>query len=433
MAPDLRQRFERLLLDLPQWERESERRALLGFLRDHEIWDDLDLTGSAASAAVRLLDLHDKHGPEPFRALLAGLREALRSHPERCDEIAALEAEFRSRAVERRRERWSGTPYRGLAYFDRRHAPIFFGREAEVNALIRTMTETEQGRRFTVVFGASGSGKSSLVRAGLWARLAAGQVPELPGSERWLVSVMTPLEMGSPAASLRASLVRALQEHDGFEDKLDAAAAVDQGPLAELAERLLPPGDARWLLILDQMEELFAAEQREAAADFLDRLIEGTRPRGAREPSRFQVLATLRADFFHYCLGHPPLKRAVGRDGGTFLLSAPGRLALERMVSGPITEVELPKRWTLDPALPPAMAADAERHPGGLALMAFALRELYDRCEPKRRMDLETYRGEAFGGLSGAIARRADSTLEELGEGGAAVLERVFARLVRVN
>jgi hypothetical protein len=335
MPPEMRQGLERLLLRHPLWEREVERRALLGALREQEIWDDLDLAGSAATAAVRLLDLYDKHGPEPFRVILSALRDG-QTDPAYLKEIGALETALHSRQAQRRRVTWKDAPYRGLAYFDRRHAPIFFGREAELEKLIGALTTTEQGQRFTVVVGASGSGKSSLVRAGLWARLAGGQVPELPGSERWLISAMIPREMGDPAASLRASLVRAMQEQDGFEDKRELAARAGEGSLAELAERLLPPGDARWLLILDQMEELFAPEQRQAGADFLDRLLEGAKP------SRFQVVATLRADFFHYCLDHPPLKRAVGRDGGQFLLGAPGRLALERMVSGPITEVDLP-------------------------------------------------------------------------------------------
>ncbi len=408
MPPDIRQRLERLLVAHPLWAREAERRSLLGILRDREIWDDLALEGSAAVSAGRFLDLSAKHGPEPFRMLLTALRDG-QTNPESIKEIDALAAALRTGEGVRPRVAWKSEPYRGLHYFDLRHAPIFFGRDAEVDKLIQTLTTTGQGRRFTVVVGASGSGKSSLVRAGLWARLAGGGIPELPGSERWLIGAMTPLEAGTPAASLRTSLMRAMQEQDGFEDKRDLAAGVDQGSLAELAALLLPPGDARWLLILDQMEELFAPEQKQQGADFIDRLIEGTQPRASGEPSRFQVVATLRADFFHYCVEHPPLKRAVGRGGGTFLLGAPGRLALERMVSGPINEVDLPKRWTLDPALPPAMAADAERQSGGLALMAFALRELYDRCAPNRRMDLETYAGEAFGGLSGAIARSADA------------------------
>jgi formylglycine-generating enzyme required for sulfatase activity len=433
MPPDLQRRFNEFLLRLPQWEREDERRALATILRGHEIWDHLDLTGCAASAAGRLLLLYDTYGPPPYLLLLSALRDAHGSHPEHLRELDALEAALRSCQPKRPRERWDGVPYRGLSYFDRRHAPIFFGREAELAALIRNLTTTAQGRSFTVVVGASGSGKSSLVRAGLWARLAAGRVPELPGSERWLISAMTPLEMGHPEASLRASLLRAVQDRDGFEDKREIATGAGNASLAELAERLLPPGDARWLLILDQMEELFGLDQRQEGAAFLDSLIEGSRTRTSGDPSRFQVLATLRADFFHHCLSHPPLQRAVAREGGTFLLGPPSRLALERMIGGPITEVELPQSWILDPALPPAMAADAERDPGGLALMAFALRELYDRCQPSRRLDLETYRSQSFGGLGGAIARRADATLASLGEGCSAALQRVFARLVRVN
>jgi len=74
-----------------------------------------------------------------------------------------------------------------------------------------------------------------------------------------------------------------------------------------------------------------------------------------------------------------------------------------------------------------------ERHPGGLALMAFALRELYNACRESRRIDLATYRSEEFGGLGGVIARRAEATMASLGKEGHPALTRVFARLVRVS
>jgi len=197
MPPELRQRFERLLLDHTLWEQEGVRRARLGSLRAHEIWDDLDLKGSPAEAADKLLNLYGKHGPEPFLMVLSTLREG---RP-----IRTI-----SRTSTRSRLHWGrgghacpGTVCPTAAYTtcDLKHAPIFFGRDGEVDRLIRTLTTTEQGRRFAVVVGASGAGKSSLVRAGLWARLAAGQVPELPGSESWLISAMNPLELGGPEAS----------------------------------------------------------------------------------------------------------------------------------------------------------------------------------------------------------------------------------------
>jgi len=421
MSPDIRQRFESLLLSLPAWQYGAEeRRVAVKALRNHEIWDHLDLTGSAATAAVRLLDLFAEHGPEPFRALLSSLRDE--SVPGRDKEIEALDKALRVLGAQRVPARWNGVPYRGLSYFDREHAPIFFGREPEVDALIQTITTTEQGQRFCVVLGASGAGKSSLVRAGLWARLADSK-------DRWLISAMTPTEMGTPSLSLYASVVESLKKQDRVHDWPDLKRQFDGRPLVEFVDCLLPKAGERWLLILDQMEELFSSELRVESAPFLDRLLEAS-----RTSSRFQVVATLRADFFQACLApeYAPLTRVVSREGGQFLLRAPGRLALERMVSGPISSVELPAKWTMDPALPPAIAADAERHPGGLALMAFALRELYDLCTPQRRMDLETYRGEAFGGLSGCIARRANATMAAGGYSDA-VLYRIFASLVRAT
>lgn len=360
-----------------------------------------------------------------------------RSDADYLAEVDTLNRELRAREAQRRRGVWKDVPYRGLAYFDFRHAPIFFGREAEVEALIQKLTATEQGRQFLVVMGASGAGKSSLVRAGLWPRLDEGTVPALKGSDKWLIHAMTPLQFGNPEISLRVSLQHAINEKDGFEHKQDLVAELDSTRhLGEFAERLLPPaGEARWLLILDQLEELFAPQRNQESAQFLEWLLEGTRRGASRNASRFQVVATLRADFYHYCLepGFEPLKRAMSRDGGQFLLGAPGRLALERMVSGPLTELDLPQRWDLDPALPPEMAADAWQHPGGLALMAFALRELYEKCGARRKLDLATYRGSEFGGLGGAIARRANDTLGHFGDDKTRALQSVFTRLVSIN
>ncbi len=419
MTADLRQHLRQFLLKLPAWEIPRQRHTLVApILRGEPIWDDLDLFDDANTAVERLLSLFAKHGAGPYLVLLNGLRE-----PEgQNEEIDLLVDRLRAIRPARPRQVWTDAPYRGLAFFDLRHAPIFFGRESETEEILRKMTQS----CFTVVVGASGSGKSSLVRAGVWPRLAA--------TKQWFVQAMTPLEMDNPAASFRASFVSACKDQDGFESKRSLAKDLEHEPIASIADRLLPKGkDYRWLLILDQMEELFATGRKEAAAAWLDRLLEATRPLASGQPSRFQVLATLRSDLFHHILDHPPLKRAVGREGGQHLLSVPGRLDIERMVSGPLMELELPVPWALDAALPSSIALDAGREPGGLAVMAFALRELYDLCATRQRLDCETYHSAAFGGLSGAIARRAEETLNDLGEGSDKTLERVFIRLVRVQ
>lgn len=419
LTPDLAQRLQQILLALPQWELASKRHALVAdILRGHAIWEQLDLTGSKAEAAARLIDLYNAHGPEPYLLLLSGLRKLRDDLAKEIDELTTL---LRALRPPRPRHRWNHAPYPGLEYFSLNQAAIFFGRETEALDLHQLITQTEQGRRFCVVVGASGSGKSSLVRAGLW--------PILENERRWFVSVMKGLSYGDPFTSLRTSFIQACEEHHGFKSKDALSRWLETEPLNAFTERLLPDRNHRWLLILDQMEELFAKDTREQGALFLDRLLEATNT----TDSRFQVLATLRSDFFHHCLDHPPLHRALTRDGGHFLLGAPSRLALERMVTGPLTENDLPEPWTLDPALAPTIATDAGRHSGGLALMAFALSELYELSKRKRRLDTQTYHSDNFGGLAGAIARRAGKTMNLLGEDAEATLERVFARLVRVS
>ena len=437
MPPELRQRFEALLLSLPEWEREETRRALLNCLRPYRMWDHFDPGGTTADASERLFRLETKFGCEPFEALLGELRERYSIHPQRCEEIVCLREDLR-RLARRPMQSWHREPYLGLTYFDRSDAPIFFGRDTELAELVEALTGTEQGRRFLLVAGASGSGKSSLIRAGLWAGLEEGRIPQIPGSRHWLITAMIPGQMHSPTASLRAAFNDALRTKSKFRSKSDLAAKVEDEdePLNRLAEEVLgvnKAADARWLLIVDQLEELFTGEKRGEGARFLDRLIEATQPGQDGKPSRFQVIATLRSDFLGHCADHPPLRRVLNAVGGQFMLGAPNRVALERMVSGPIQELDLGTSWWLDPALAGTIATQAQQHPGGLALMAFALQELYNLCQPKLRLDVATYEGKEFGGLSGAIARRAEATLMEIPSRAVEALSRVFQRLVRVS
>ncbi len=439
MNAALRSRFERLLKDLPHWEKEDDRRSLLGqILRTHDVWDHLDLKGNSVVTASGLLDICEKD-PTSLCVLLGGLRDWFKTDAVRRPEIDFLYTQHCGPGSNGRpRARWDCAPYLGLNFFDREHAAIFFGRDQALQDLVTALTK-EQGQYFSVVLGASGAGKSSLVRAGLWAGLSQGRIKEMPGSRRWLITAMTPTELGDPTLALRACLQEGLKR-DPFRSQRDwksVLAPLKSASIRQLAEKVLEQSAAetRWLLILDQMEELFAAEMQAAGADFLDELIQATQP-----PSRLRVVATLRADFCHHCHAHPPLVRLMNRDGGTFHLGLPDRRSLEAMVRGPLTQVELvdengkPERdWYLDPDLPVTIASDADRHPGGLALMAFALRELYEKCKESRRMETAAYASDEFGGLGGAISRKAEATLRGLGGSQAdKALERVFARLVRV-
>ncbi len=324
---------------------------------------------------------------------------------------------------------WPYDPYPGLLAFDHWQAPIFFGRKVETRDLLQRLG-TDQGRRFLIVTGSSGAGKSSLVRAGLWAKLKAGTVPHIPGSDQWLMTAMFPTAQGGdPFLALTNSLTQ--EPRLGGLYPYPEAETLRNNPelFADLLHRALAglPPTAEWLLILDQMEELFTPAAETHRVAFLDLLL------AAVELPRFRVVATVRSDFYAHCEAHPGLREVLNRDGGRYSVGVPGPLAMTRMVAGPVEEMALATPVTLDPDLVSVIVDEAVAEPGGLALMAFALKDLYDQCKATGCMDLRAYQGEPFGGLKGVIARRADRAFERAGEAGRAALPRVFSHLLTVQ
>jgi len=205
-----RNRFKTLLLDLPFWSRERERAAFVAdALWGHDIARTFVAEGEPPTVAGELLNLcagYDaptESGTTPLCALLAEIRERGLTAGARGGTVETL---ARALGCESRKPAWPHDPYPGLLALDHWQAPIFFGRTVEIRELLRRLT-SGQGRRFLLVTGASGSGKSSLVRAGLWAALAEGKVPDLPGSADWLVTAMFPAEQGGdPFCALANSL-----------------------------------------------------------------------------------------------------------------------------------------------------------------------------------------------------------------------------------
>jgi Novel STAND NTPase 1/TIR domain len=184
-------------------------------------------------------------------------------------------------------------PYRGLRTFDEVHAEFFFGRDGDTQRLLEKL----KGARFLAVIGPSGSGKSSLVRAGLVPALRAGG---LPGSEDWIVCVLQP---GSdPLTSLAAQLLRlypdgamqrTLEELGADERTLNLAVAL---ALADNA-----PGK-RVLWVVDQAEEVFTlCRDEHARGRFVDNLLYAASVPGGRSV----VVLTLRADFYPRAAAYP--------------------------------------------------------------------------------------------------------------------------------
>ncbi|MCE7937580.1 hypothetical protein DCC79_03795 [bacterium] len=312
---------------------------------------------------------------------------------------------------------WQGSPFPGLRAFTEEDAPIYFGRTAEVDGLIRALADP--ATRFVAVVGASGSGKSSLVAAGLVPRLKANAVE---GGKDWvLADRFTPGEAGGdPFVALAYALKPVLGAGGGAprevaEHLRDAArrrAVVD----AVVAGR---PEWARLVVFVDQLEEVFTIVDARHRPAFLEAIVD----LAAMEAVR--VVATVRADFYDHCVAGG--LAAVLRGAGTYPLAAADRSALRAMTTQPAYRAGL----DFDDGLVDRVLDDAGSGEGSLALLAFALSELYERRSGDGRLTQQAY--EAFGGVKGAIARRADATLGGLPTEVQGKLTDVFRQLVEVD
>jgi Pentapeptide repeats (8 copies) len=317
---------------------------------------------------------------------------------------------------------WPGSPYPGLRPFTTEEAPIFFGRGPEVDALIARLRE--QTQCFLAVVGASGSGKSSLVRAGLLPRLRDGAID---GSQHWRVLTLTPGATGDNPFLAVASELKGLLPAGGQKSQIEIARALEEKPqcLLDYVNVLLAgrPTGAALVLYVDQLEELFTQVPKERRGVFAELLARAT------NNSRVRVLTTLRADF----LSESTAERALAAllRASTFVLGPPGPAALSDLVRNPAERAGL----DLEDGLADDILRDAGGDPGALPLIAFCLEELYQRTAPEHRLTLEGYK--AMGGLRGAIGQRAGKLLAEFretqGAGLDKALSRVFDSLVCVD
>ena len=302
-------------------------------------------------------------------------------------DLAEWEARWK-RAVEEsagaqpRPENGSVAPYRGLTRFETGDSALFFGREQ----LTADLVDLLRRRRFAAVFGPSGSGKSSLLRAGLIPALRQTQEPHLRPAA---IRILTP---GEHPARTHAPLI---------------APAVPGAGSAE----------ADTFLIVDQFEEVFTL-CRDAAerARFIDLLL------AAREPeSRLRVLLAVRGDFYGRCAEHRDLAAAL-RDAN-LLAGAMNPAELRAAVVKPATAAGL----TVERALTNRLVKEVADAPGGLPLLSHALVETWRR----RRGKTLTMAGyEAAGCMAGAIAKTAEEVYGRFTEHQAAAARRVLLRLI---
>ncbi|MGQ0605161.1 MAG: nSTAND1 domain-containing NTPase [Anaerolineales bacterium] len=280
-------------------------------------------------------------------------------------------------------------PYKGLLFFDESDSELFFGREALTAHLVQRVTDLamDSSRRFLSVVGASGSGKSSLARAGLAVALQRAG---------WEPRVFTPTEQ--PLKMLEATLTS------------------------------LNPKSKHILILVDQFEETFTLCRDEAARSaFIEKLLTLSQDASGRTT----VVIALRADFYSRCAQYPLLRQAVAAQQE--YIGQMNVTELRRAIEEPARR----GNWEFEPALVEVLLQDIGAHdvgepePGALPLLSHALLATWERRRG-RTFTMEGYR--ASGGVRGAIAETAESVFtDQLNQTQQKLARDVFLRLTELG
>lgn len=356
---------------------------------------DVPLVGPAAGVLARATDPDPSQRFDDITALVDALADAFgeRAH----DEGADLDRDI-------------ANPYRGLRAFSESDAARFHGRERLVERLLARLGHNGPHGRFVALVGPSGSGKSSVIRAGVVPALRSGAVT---GSDAWFVVTMTPGRHPFDALddALRSIAV------DPPANSLDRL--VTDG-IASAVEALVPDESAQVVVIVDQLEELFSQASRSDADEFMAALAVAA----ADRTSRVKIIATLRADFYDRPLRHVAFGELLRL--GTEVISPMNAAELDRAITAPATELGV----VFEDGLPALIAADMSGQTTALPLLQHALTELFEQ-RSGNRLTTETYR--ELGGVSGALVRRADSIYDGLDADRRAAVREVFLGLVTVE
>jgi hypothetical protein len=313
-----------------------------------------------------------------------------------------------------------GSPYPGLMHFTPEYAPVFFGRDAEIREVLDRLRLPE--RRFLIISGGSGTGKSSLVDAGVLPRIEESGL----GDEKRCVCVrMLPSQGSNPFDAL-------LRPFHGYAKRaglnvfeLANEIAAQPTSLPARIQQIVSKGMSgnSLVLFLDQMEELFTAQNPEMSNKFLTALYE------AAQKGVVRILASIRSDHLHHLHNRPEMLR---------ILRGPGHYPLwpvePFMLSDMIVKPAECAGFSVNESLARRIVNDAGTEPGSLPLLAFVLNQLFDK-RTDHELSETVYKN--LGGVAGAIAQHAASVetkiRREQGANAFDLLPRVFESLVIVK
>ncbi|GJM42534.1 MAG: hypothetical protein DHS20C20_28160 [Ardenticatenaceae bacterium] len=325
-------------------------------------------------------------------------------------------------------------PFKGLLAFEEADEEIFFGREELTAELVARVHQPPAGSfqqsgqstnlrevsttNFLAIVGASGSGKSSVVRAGM--------IPQLRRQTDWPIHLITPTT--HPLQALATSLTR---DSESIRDKANLIDDLEVEPrsLRLYAAKLLQFSPAeRLLLVIDQFEELFTLckDETERAA-FVENLVAAVADDG-----QITILLTLRADFYAQCLKYDALHRLLEQQQK--IVPTMSSTELRAAIELPAQQANLTfADGLVDILLRDVGAADNQTpEPGALPLLSHALLETWQRRDPaENRLTLAGY--TEAGGVQGAIAKTAESTYQRLPTDQQKIARSIFLRLTELG
>jgi len=323
------------------------------------------------------------------------------------------------------REYWtSHSPFRRLQSFEPDDSWLFFGRDAEIDELLSGLAKEP----VLAVVGNSGSGKSSLIRAGLVPALRRGRLRSLGVPvESWRVAVVepteTPFDYLIEALPEQLAPERPLAERAQFIASYRKRLAADADGLRTALAVMVPRGE-HVLLVVDRFEALFASTVAENIQRlYIDALLAASRPGGA---VHLRLVIALRADFFGNCLRHGELSRHL----------AANLYNVQRLSAAGLRET-IENRLALAAARPEEglielILSDVGDEPGDLALLEATLDELWEERDLPGTLTTRAYL--TMGRLRGALKRHADDVLEQIGSPAKRELvKRLFLKLVQLG
>lgn len=328
-------------------------------------------------------------------------------------------------------------PFKGLQYFDEKDTDLFFGREQLTAKLVGRLRDSNF---LAVVVGASGSGKSSIVRAGIIPALRKGE-PLADGtlpptdSRNWSIHVITPTM--HPLVALATELTRDVESVTATATLMDDLAREPRALYLYLGRKATDVRQSaamvahpqsfvvrQHLLVIDQFEELFTLCNDDLEREqFVDNLLTAISDEAG---GLVTIILTLRADFYAHLAQYPELREAVAQHQEYI-----GPMSVEEMHRA----IEEPAKhhkaqdgmpWEFEPGLVDLMLRDVGDEPGALPLLSHALLETWKR-RSGHSMTLKGYADS--GGVRGAIAQTAETTYQALSSEQQTIARGIFLRL----